>query len=371
MKKITLGCLSALLIFACGTPQEDAALEQYSIGGTLSNADSAWIILQKRESGAWVKVDSAQVLDNSFQLKKGNVELEKMYYLQVAGTRKYTPIFLENSEITFTGDLDSLDNVEISGSAIHDKYEAYQKGKKPFSERMKALYPKYDLADSLGDKEMEKDIDEQYEAIYDEQKEYNIKIISENSDNNMGPYLATSTFYSDKDIEDLENVLNGFDTTLNKSSYVIKLTNMVSVWKQVAVGQPAVSFSQNDSTDNPISLESLKGQYVLIDFWASWCGPCRAENPNVVAIYNDLHEKGFEILGVSFDTSREKWLKAIDDDKLTWQHVSDLKGWSNAVGKLYGVNSIPHTVLLDKEGTIIAKNLRGDELRDKLEELLM
>jgi thiol-disulfide isomerase/thioredoxin len=107
-----------------------------------------------------------------------------------------------------------------------------------------------------------------------------------------------------------------------------------------------------------------------VDFWAAWCGPCRRENPNNVSLYADYKDKGFEILGVSFDNNREDWIKAINDDGLTWPQVSDLKGWKSAAGKLYGVSSIPHTVLLDKEGVIIAKNLRGEELREKVAELL-
>lgn len=370
MKRIILSSLSILLFFACGK-KEDAISNQYTISGTMANADSAWVILQKRDNGAWVKIDSAQVIEKAFKIAGGSVEIPEMFYLQVDDKRNYMPLFLENSDITFDGDLDSLDNAVIAGSAIHAKYEAYQEGKKPFNDKMIALYPKYDLADSLGDKEMEKLLDEQYEAIYEEQKVYTMQIIAKNSDNNMGPYLASSTFFNDEDAEDLHQVLADFDSTLNESSYVKTLTKMAATWKLVAVGQPAVDFTQNDSTDAPINLASFKGQYLLIDFWASWCGPCRQENPNVVRIYDDLHDKGFEILGVSFDTSREKWLKAIADDQLTWPHVSDLKGWSNAVGALYGVRSIPHTVLIDKEGTIIAKNLRGDDLRDKLEELLL
>ncbi len=107
----------------------------------------------------------------------------------------------------------------------------------------------------------------------------------------------------------------------------------------------------------------------MVDFWASWCGPCRGENPNVVAAYKKYHDKGFEIFGVSFDTDKDKWLKAVEDDKLTWFHVSDLKGWGNAAGKIYGVRGIPHSVLIDKEGIIVAKNLRGEELHKKLEEI--
>jgi len=109
---------------------------------------------------------------------------------------------------------------------------------------------------------------------------------------------------------------------------------------------------------------------VLIDFWASWCGPCRAENPNVVAAFKKFNKKGFEVFGVSLDDNKEKWLEAIKKDGLTWKHVSDLKGWGNAVAKQYGVSSIPHSVLVDKEGIIIAKNLRGEELIKKLEEVL-
>ncbi len=119
-----------------------------------------------------------------------------------------------------------------------------------------------------------------------------------------------------------------------------------------------------------MSVSGLIGQnYLLVDFWASWCAPCRAENPNVVALYNQYHESGFDILGVSFDSNRDRWLGAIKDDGLTWNHVSDLAGWENKVGKLYGIRSIPSNVLIDPSGVIIAKNIMGDDLKKKLAEL--
>ena len=173
------------------------------------------------------------------------------------------------------------------------------------------------------------------------------------------------------EVEQLDSMLSKLDTTLYHSPDYKFLAERVAVMQKVAIGQPALDFALVDPAGIPVPISSFKGKYLLIDFWASWCGPCRRENPNVVKLYNDFNDKGFEIIGVSFDDDRDKWLKAIEDDKLTWAHVSDLQGWGCEAGKLYAVNSIPATVLLNREGVIIAKNLRGDALRKKLEELLL
>ncbi len=138
---------------------------------------------------------------------------------------------------------------------------------------------------------------------------------------------------------------------------------------QFEVGRVAPDFTQQTIEGEDFKLSDLRGKYVLIDFWASWCGPCRRENPNVVRMYKQYHEKGFEILGVSLDRSKDRWVQAIEKDGLTWPHVSDLKGWSNAVAKQYGITSIPKTMLIGPEGKIVAKNLRGPSLEAKLVEL--
>lgn len=149
-----------------------------------------------------------------------------------------------------------------------------------------------------------------------------------------------------------------------------QLEQLLKVSASFIPGGPAPDFTMNDRDGKPVKLSDFKGKVMLVDFWASWCGPCRRENPHVVELYKHYHEKGFDVLGVSLDKTRDPWLQAIEKDGLIWNHVSDLQGWSNSAAKLYGVTSIPHTVLVDREGNIIARNLRGDQLTAKLREVL-
>jgi thiol-disulfide isomerase/thioredoxin len=154
-----------------------------------------------------------------------------------------------------------------------------------------------------------------------------------------------------------------------KSYYGKMVEKIINENKVGSVGSVAPDFAQADTSGNMISLKSFRGKYVLVDFWASWCGPCRMENPNVVEAFNKYKDKNFTVLGISLDRSKDPWLQAIYQDGLAWTHVSDLKFWSNDVARMYKISSIPQNLLLDPEGKIIAKNLRGEELQNKLKEL--
>jgi peroxiredoxin len=172
------------------------------------------------------------------------------------------------------------------------------------------------------------------------------------------------------EFSDLEAAYKAVSAYNPASKYTAELATVYNAEKLLAVGSPAPEIVQNDLTGKPVALSSLKGKVVLIDFWASWCRPCRMENPNVVKMYRRLKSKGFEIYGVSLDSDANAWKNAIAKDSLTWFHVSDLRQWQNAAAKLYKVSGIPYTVLLDRNGNIAAKGLRGPELEAKVEELL-
>jgi len=184
----------------------------------------------------------------------------------------------------------------------------------------------------------------------------------------ISPFIIRNMSYG-MEAAEMEELLSGLDASLSESLILKELWERVEVLKSVAIGQLAPEFTMNDPQGVPLALSSLRGNVLLVDFWAAWCGPCRRENPNVVEAYNRFRDKGFDILGVSLDDNKEDWLKAIEDDLLTWNHVSDLQGWSNAAAVQYGIQGIPANLLLDKEGRIIDKDLRGEDLQTRLAEI--
>jgi peroxiredoxin len=190
------------------------------------------------------------------------------------------------------------------------------------------------------------------------------------------PSSIAGAFFVNQDLSSMDNagmldsIYRGFDSSIYSSLYVQKIKQTLDIARQTSIGQPAPELTLNDVSGKSVSLSSFKGKYVLLDFWASWCGPCREENPNVVNAYNKYKNKGFTVLGVSLDENRAAWQNAIKKDGLTWVHVSDLQGWKSSAAANYGVQAIPANFLLDKEGVIIARDLRQELLESKLNEVL-
>ena len=372
MKNVFYLLVIAAIVSSCST---EPKIPHYVIKGKMTGGDSVTILLQKREAGKFVALDSAVVKNGEFVIKGGSVEYPDRVYMNQKNKRGSLVFFLENSDLTITGNVDSLSKAKVIGSKTQDEFMAYEASLKPFDIKMSQLDAEYEAVKKTEDKvkiaEFEKTSEEKFSGLEAEQNDFNKKFIKEHPASYIIPSVLNNLSYG-MEATEIESFIGMIDTAVAKVAIIKDLKARVAVMKTVAIGQKAPDFTQNDVNDKPIALSSKigKSKLLLIDFWASWCGPCRAENPNVVKIYNQYKTKGFDVFGVSLDRKKEDWLKAIEKDQLTWTHVSDLKYWSNDAAKLYAVNSIPASFLLDESGTIIARNLRGEALANKVKELL-
>jgi len=341
--------------------------DQFTIKGKVNGVDSGMIYLQKFDVDQWVKVDSSKLEKGEFSFK-GSSALPEMWHIVMDEKQIMLPVFVENAGIKVEIYVDSLDKSLITGSPSHDIYQKYLTMNESVYKKMDENTMEWKKAKDANDSATMKRTDSVSNELDKEMKKQLQDFAKANNKTVVSPYLVVRNSWQ-FELPDLEELLAAMDTSLNGSQYVQALKKRIEILKRVEIGQMAPDFTLNDTTGAPVALSSLKGKVLLVDFWASWCSPCRAENPNVVRAFQAYHKKGFDVLGCSFDQNREKWLKAIKNDKLTWTNVSDLKGWGNAAGKLYGINSIPANVLLDKDQKIIGRNLRGEELMKKLEEI--
>ena len=367
LKNFTIAALLVAL-YAC-TPSEKH--DGYEINLTITDApDSIMASLYHTVDDNQEVIDSTIMINGNATLSGTLIGSPERYSLKFDGQPRTISLFLENSNINVTAHIDSLRQAEVSGSMLNDRYASLVESQGDIRERMQPLWPAYSEAQENNDKAKIAEIDSSYEVLDGELTDLSRSFIGDNADNILGPYQATRVYYYDDYLDELDSVLGLFDPSLASTNYVTDLQSRVSKWGKLRIGMEAPGFSQTDSTGTQITLADLRGKYVLIDFWAAWCGPCRRENPNIVDAYNMYNEKGFDILGVSLDDTKDRWIKAIAKDGLKWNHVSDLNGWQNEVSQSYGIKAIPYSLLIDPEGNIIGKNLRGEKLHEALAEAL-
>jgi len=297
---------------------------------------------------------------------KGSVTEPTLYFI-VMSNEQPQYLYLENKPITITGSKADMKNIKIEGSQSHTDFVEFNKKFNPLIAELNGFAA---LIQRENDEKKKETLFKQYDSVVNLVNTEVGKFVSEKKSSYVSAFLLSISAQVLGNPIVMEQRFNMLSEEVRNSEMGKGLAKSIAYFKVGAVGTDALDFTQNDVNGKPVALSSLKGKYVLLDFWASWCKPCRLENPNVVKVYNKFKDKNFTVLGVSLDQSKDAWVKAIQADKLAWQHVSDLQQWNNAAAQMYHIQSIPGNFLIDPNGKIVARDLRGEDLEKKLCEFI-
>ena len=352
----------ALSLAACNSTPK------FTVNGTIAGETAGNVILVKQADQKLDTLAKAAIAEGKFVLS-GTVNELTDAYLMIEGKRGGMPIFLENTVYTATLNMNDPAGNKIEGTANQKLYNDFMAINTEIRKTQSELYKAYGEASQAGDKDKMMQIEADFNKAAEDGAAKADALIKANADSYVAAYMVASQM-GGMEVEDLQAKYELLGANAKATQPGKMIGDRIQKLAAVAVGKVAPDFTLNTPEGKPLSMHSIKAKVKVIDFWASWCGPCRGENPNVVAMYKELHPKGLEILSVSLDNDKDAWLKAIKDDNLTWNHVSDLKGWGCEAAQLYGVNGIPHLVVLDENNVIVAKNLRGEALKAKVAELL-
>lgn len=366
MKKFMLLALVTVLFFACGKKN------QFTLNGEIVPSTEGSVVIYGFEKGTPVATDTVALSNSKFKFK-GEIGLPDIKLIGLAGTqqRYIGQVFVEKGTINVTIYPDSMQANVVTGSKSQDLFNQYEKEMIGFQKKENELRQRFAQAQMSGDQSEIENVRFEFETISNNANLFARNFVKEYNNSPVGAFVYLMHFYQQASVEELDSILQVFDKNLTGSQFVEMIRERADNIRSSSVGAIAPDFTLNDPNGNPVSLSSLRGKVVLIDFWASWCMPCMAELPNVIELYAAYKDKGLEIFGVSLDRNREAWVKTIEEKGMTWIHGWDLENGSQGeVAGKYAVEGIPYTVLVDKDGKIIATKLSGEALKEKLAELL-
>ena len=334
MKRLIISSLIVLTLFACNR-------NTFKIDVEMTNANGKAVYLQKIIDNDFVNVDSVLIKDNKAHFDVKKEDNSDAYHIFIKGWRRALPFFPDNEDIVINGDFNNYNKIAIDAATTQQYLDSITR--------------EINDSDDIKKKEV---------------------ITSLSKDSNQGPHrnVAPYLVYRYKwlfNLDELRDIISYFDN--ESTSYLGKIKEYINLLERTEVGSPYIDFTMNNIDGQVVSLSELVGnqELLMIDFWAAWCPDCRAENPNIVAVYNDFKDKGLDIISVSLDTDKNAWTNAIANDSLSWKnHVSELKGWDCSAATEYGVAWIPQNFLIDIDGNIVAKNLNGNDLRIFVENYL-
>ncbi|PIB25790.1 TlpA disulfide reductase family protein [Maribacter sp. 4G9] len=376
MRNSVLILLVAIVLFSC-TQSKDG----YTINGSLRGdlEDGTQVFLKTiGEGNQPIEVDTTTVTRGKFEFT-GVSDKPELHYIFVDKAKGYTAVILENGEIDFEASIDSLGFADIGGTPQNDFFSNYMEASRKISLQAKSIQEDLQRATtSGGSPETIAALRDEMQELTEEYQGFETKFVKENPNALISALLLERSISTKTlDSSEAQNLYEALTPEIKESKPGQRIMDLLERLKiseesekNTSIGATAPNFSGPNPNGETLELKNLLGKATLVDFWAAWCRPCRAENPNIVSVYKKYHDKGLNIVGVSLDRTADAWKKAIEDDGLEWNHISNIAYFDDEIAKMYNVDAIPAAFLLDENGVIVAKNLRGPALEQKVAELL-
>jgi len=368
MKKLFIIIIPILVLFSCKNNEKKE--KDFLVKGYITGYFEGKVVLSKYDEGHLVPIDSIWMTKSQFKFKHVKIKTPELYYIIVDDGEIIIEFFMEQNDIQINANFNTKEDLEIEGSETHAEYVSFLENNVVFENKQGKIYEQKELAMSNNDTSLLSQLENEYASIADEQISFIKKYVTENNNSFVSAFIASRSLADYLNLNELEKLKDNFTDTIKTSIYYKELQDKIAVIKRTQIGMQAPDFSLTDTSGINISLSSLQGKYVLLDFAASWHGISRSRNPELNTIYKKYQNSNFEILQVSFERNMKQWKNVIDADKIKWICVSDIKALDSDIIKLYGIRKLPANFLLDKQGKIIYSNLSHKKLDEVLKELL-